>query len=128
MRFLPINNSPESPSTAAHVLLWVARLTGVAAIVPLMLIVFGEPGSGPSGAREWIYLVLFPFGFSAGYLLGWRWPLLGGFLSLACMAASLLVIQRVFDWKAYLIWAVLCVPAILYIVSGWRLRRDNPHT
>ena len=48
------------------------------AVVPVMLIAFGEPGSGPAGPREWVYLALFPFGFSAGYLLGWRWPLLGG--------------------------------------------------
>src|SRR4051794_24077516 len=30
---------------ARRVLLWTARLTGTAAIVPLMLIAFGEPGT-----------------------------------------------------------------------------------
>jgi hypothetical protein len=32
--------------TAARVLLWIARLAGTAAVVPLMLIAFGERGSG----------------------------------------------------------------------------------
>jgi hypothetical protein len=90
-----------------------------------MLIVFGEPGDGPSGPREWIYLALFPFGFSAGYLLGWRWPILGGGLSLACMFASLLLIDRTFDWRPYLIWAALSIPGVLYLIAGWKLRRPN---
>jgi hypothetical protein len=31
--------------------------------VPLMLIAFGEPGTGPKGIREWIYLALFRSAF-----------------------------------------------------------------
>jgi hypothetical protein len=90
-----------------------------------MLIVLGEPGSGPAGAREWAYLALFPFGFSAGYLLGWRWPLLAGCLSLACMATSWVVIGRVFDWGPYLIWGVLSLPGVLYVLVGLKLRSVN---
>jgi hypothetical protein len=108
----------------ARILLWIARITGIAAIVPLMLIFFGEPGSGPAGAREWIYLALFPFGFAAGYLLGWRWPIAGGCLSLACMAASLMVIGRTFGLGAYLIWGMLCIPGILFVLAGWMRRND----
>jgi hypothetical protein len=104
-------------------LLWSARLAGTAVIVPLLLIAFGESGTGPSGAREWVYLALFPFGFSAGYLLGWRWPLFGGCLSLACMAVSLVLIGRVLDVAPYLIWGVLCLPGILYVIAGSQLRR-----
>ena len=81
-----------------RLVLLIARLAGTAALVPLMLIAFGERGTGPAGPREWIYLALFPFGFSIGYLLAWRWPLLGGWMSLICMALSLIVIGRVFDW------------------------------
>ena len=112
----------SSVDTASRAALWVARLAGTAAIVPLMLIVFGEPGAGPSGPREWLYLALFPFGFSLGYLLGWRWPLLGGGLSLACMAASLVVAGRVFPPSAYLVWGVLSLPGVLYVLAGWNLR------
>lgn len=111
--------------TATQVLLWIARLSGLAAIVPLMLIVFGERGSGPAGVRVWVYLALFPFGFAAGYLLGWRWPLVGGCISLACMAASLVVIQMPFEWEPYLIWGVLCIPGFLYVIAGLRLRRES---
>lgn len=106
--------------TGARILLWIARLAGTAAVVPLLLNVFSEPG--PAAGREWAYLALFPFGFSAGYLLGWRWPLLAGSVSLACMAASLVVIGRVFDPRAYLIWGLLSAPGVLYVIAGLKLR------
>ena len=117
-----MNDSAGRGITTARVLHWIARLSGTAAVVPLMLIVFGEPGSGPAGVGEWVYLALFPFGFSAGYLIGWRWPLLGGCVSLACMALSLVVLGRVFDWSDYAIWSVLSVPGVLYVIAGLKLR------
>ena len=58
-----MNDSGGRGITAVRVLLWIARLTGTAVVVPLMLVVFGEPGSGPAGAKEWVYLALFTFGF-----------------------------------------------------------------
>ncbi|MFO0810774.1 MAG: hypothetical protein U0746_19260 [Gemmataceae bacterium] len=108
----------------ARVILWVARLAGIAAIVPLMLIVIFESGTGPASVRAWVYLALFPFGFSIGYLLGWRWPLLGGCVSLACMAASLLVLGRFVGVQPYLIWGVLSVPGVMYVVAGLMLRSE----
>ena len=115
-------------STAWQVVLWIARLAGIAAIVPLMLIAFGERGTGPSGWREWVYLALFPCGFSAGYLLGWRWPLFGGCISLASLVASLVVIDRTFDWGPYMMWGALSIPGVLYLIAGWKLRRTSSRT
>ena len=116
-----MNSSGGGRITAASVLLWIARLSGTAVVVLLMLFAFGESGSGPTAA-EWVYLALFPFGFSAGYLMGWRWPLLGGCVSLACMALSLVVLGRVFDWEIYATWSVFCVPGVLYVIAGSKLR------
>ena len=118
-----MSNSTGRGTVGTRVLLWIARLSGTATVALLMMMAFGESGSGPSGVREWVYLAFFPFGFSAGYLLGWRWPLLAGCLSLACMATSLVVLGRVFDLEPYLIWGVLSVPGALYVISGLRLRR-----
>jgi hypothetical protein len=69
-------------------------------------------------------LALFPIGFALGYLLAWRWPLVGGCISLACMAASLVVIGRTYAFRAYVIWGALCVPGIFYILAGWMMRTD----
>lgn len=120
-----MSNSRGRRMRIARIVHWIARLTAVAAIVPVLLIFFGEPGSGPAGPRERIYLALFPFGFALGYLLAWRWPLTGGCLSLACMAASLVVIGRTYALGAYLIWGILCVPGILFVVVGWMMRHDH---
>jgi hypothetical protein len=106
----------------SRVLLWTARLSGTLVVVFLMPFVLGGEESGPAGAAEWVSLALFPFGFSAGYLIGWRWPVVGGCVGLACMALSLVVIGRVFDWSDYAIWSVLSVPGVLYVIAGLKLR------
>lgn len=107
-------------------ILWIARLTSIAALTPVLMILVGEPGTGPHGARAWIYLALFPVGFSAGYLFAWRWPVFGGCFSLVCMAASLAVLQRRLGFEPYLIWSILCVPGVLFVVAGWQLRKPWP--
>jgi hypothetical protein len=104
-------------------ILWVARVTSIAALAPVLIILVGEPGTGPHGARTWIYLALFPVGFSAGYLLAWRWPVAGGCFSLVCMVASLAVLQRTFGLEPYFIWSALCVPGVLFVIAGWKLAK-----
>lgn len=120
-----MNNSALRKISMARVLLWTARLTGTAVVGLLVLMVSTEWGNGPAGASEWAYLAFFPFGFSVGYLLGWRWPLLAGCVSLACMALSQVVIGRVFDFRAYVIWAILSLPGILYLFAGLRFRAQT---
>ena len=116
-----MSNSGGQGLTATGVLLWIARLSGTAVAVFLLPFAFGESGSGPTAAES-VYLALFPFGFSAGYLLGWRWPLLGGCVSLSGMALSLVVLGRLHDWDAYVTWSLLTVPAVLFVISGLKLR------
>ena len=112
----------RTSTKATRLLWWIARITSIPVILLLVLMVTGEEAAKPAGA-EWIYLALFPFGFSLGYLAGWRWPLWGGIISLACMAISQIVTGRVFDSTAYLIWAVFCVPGVLFILAGLKMCR-----
>ena len=123
---MTMNDTLQHSDIVWRVILWVARLSAIAALVPVLLILVGEPGTGPASAREWVYLALFPIGFSIGYLLGWRWPLMGGCLSLACMAASLLVIGRIIGLSAYVYWGILSLPGILYVIAGWKLKTPKP--
>jgi hypothetical protein len=89
------------------------------------MILVGEPGSGPASIRGWLYLALFPLGFSFGYFIGWRWPTVGGAISLACMAASLMVIGKTLPLTPYLFWGVLSVPGMLFLIAGWQLRAQT---
>ena len=114
--------------TPARVVLWIARLLATLWFVFIAAQVIGEGGGFlPRGGRDFIAWMFFPIGFTAGYLLGWRWPLLGGCVSLAC-----LVLLPVLLWALhgrvvpniglYAPFAVLGVPGILYIIGGWLLR------
>jgi len=104
------------------ILSWIAKISALAAIVPILLILFGEPGTGPAGLRDWLYLAFFPLGFSLGYLIAMRWPIVGGCIGLACMAVSLLIVGRFFPISVYVIWGILCLPGILLITCEWKLR------
>ena len=103
-------------------LLWIARIFALAIVAVLIVMTIGEPGDRALTLGEWAYLFFFPFGFSVGYLLGWRWPLLGGTISLVCMAVSIVVIGRIFGWEAYVMWAMLSAPGVLYVLEGRKLR------
>ena len=114
--------------TPARVVLWIARLLATLWFVFIAAQVISEGGGFlPRGGREFIEWMFFPIGFTAGYLLGWRWPLLGGCVSLTC-----LVLLPVLLWALhgrvvpniglYAPFAVLGVPGILYIIAGWLLR------
>jgi hypothetical protein len=103
-------------------LLWFARISSLFVVVLLAVMLSGENGSGPTG-KEWAYLAFFPFGFCLGYLLAWKWPLVGGALSLLCMVASQFAIGRIYDMDAYMAWAMLSVPGVLFVIAGWKQRR-----
>jgi len=92
---------------------------------PVLMIFFGEPGSGPANVREWIYLALFPCTFAIGYWLAWRWPVTGGILSLVCMAASLFVTGAVFPPSVFLIWSVISLPGAICVLAGLKLRQTS---
>ena len=102
---------------------WLARISSVAVVILLVVMLTGENGSGPTG-RDTLYLALFPVGFSLGYLIGWRWPLPGGVISLSCMALSLFVVGRTFDLETYMGWALFSLPGVLFVFAG--LRSNGP--
>jgi len=120
-----MNDSGSRKSTGTGKgLWWIARISGTAVVLLLLMMFTGDEASLPSGA-EWIYLTFFPFGFSVGYMIGWRWPFVGGVVSLVCMAMSQVVTGRVFNLQAYMIWGVLSVPGLLYVIAGWKLRKPE---
>ena len=97
-------------------LVWTARLAAVAVVLLLVLMASEGHGGGPAGWREWGYLALFPVGFSLCYLAALRWSRAGAMGAIACMIGSQLVIGRTFDATAYVIWALLCLPAVLLLL------------
>lgn len=122
----PTTPTVTAAERSAGPLLWIARVSGTAIAALLIAMLAGPEGMGAGRAptvAEWVYLAFFPLGFSAGYLIGWRWPVAGGGFSLACMAISLAVARVPFDWQPYVIWGLLSVPGVLYVLGGRRARR-----
>ncbi len=114
-----------APSQSMRAVLWIARIVSVIIVVFLVFMVVGYTvnpqgsGSGPN-MPEWFGLALFPFGLCIGYVIGWRWQLLGGAVSLICLVAFL-VLMRELDM--ILILSVVGIPAVLYIVYGIHRRQ-----
>ena len=111
-----------------RVVLWVARISG-AAIVGLMVCIGivgalkNPPEPGPTAA-EWIRLAFFPIGVCLGYVVAWRWHLLGGFVSVACLAAFFIAHavrgNVLYDDPGFY---VFVVPSALFIVYGFAFGR-----
>ena len=122
-----MNKEPYSADRAARVILWIARIWGILFVV--MVLVIGVAGAlnpdEPSPTpREWIGIALFPVGVSVGYALGWRWQLLGGTVSLGCLAAFFvwLLIERggIRAWPVFLLFGV---PGMLFVAYWFISRR-----
>ncbi len=105
-----------------RVFLWVAR--GLSALVILLFVLVLVAGLVdrseplPTG-REWLELSLFPIGMCVGYALGWRWQLLGGVVSLGCIASFLMMMalrgNSVFGVPAFYF---LAIPGVLLLLYG----------
>lgn len=124
-----MSGSSGSGMTPARIVLWTARSFAALWIVFFAAHVIGGWGEGgPRDGREFVVWMFFPIGFTAGYLLGWRWPLAGGCVSLACLVLHLVLLAALHGKVApsiglYAPFAVLGVPGVLFVIAGWLLRR-----
>lgn len=109
-----------TPSRSMRAVLWIARIMSAMIVVFLVFMVVAYTvnpmgsGSGPT-VTEWFGLALFPFGLCVGYVIGWRWQLLGGAIGLVCLAAFLFLMR---ERDLTPIISAVGVPAVLYIVYG----------
>ncbi len=76
-------------------------------------------GSGPT-VTEGFGLAFFPIGLCVGYVIGWRWQLLGGAISLVCLAGFLLLMR---ERDMIPVISIVGIPAVLYVVYGVYRRR-----
>jgi hypothetical protein len=98
------------------VLLWTARILAATLVLFVGLFIIGyainPQGDGsPPGLPEF---ALFPIGVMVGLALGWRWQLLGGIVTAACMVVFLVLMGE--SLLETPIFAVFLVPAVLFII------------
>ena len=97
---------------------WVARIWSVAAIVLILGFIVGE-GLNPSGWREWLGLLMFPFGISAGMILAWRHERLGGSITIGCLLCFYLFYRLTAGvYPRGLAWFLFSAPGFLFLLSS----------
>jgi hypothetical protein len=78
---------------------WLARIWSIASIGFVLLIVVGEliyPHSPPpTTIRDWVGLILFPFGTCLGLVLAWRWEGVGGAIAAGSLLGFYLVMWMI---------------------------------
>lgn len=119
-------STPVPSPAGAATLRWSARLLSLLIIGALLLFVFGEGlDLLRLTRREMLLFACFPAGMIAGFLLAWRWPGVGGLLSVLSIAAFY-GIHLALDGKlprgpAFLVFST---PAILFLVESLLHRRN----
>ena len=117
-----MESGAETGPQDLHYCLWITRIAALL-IVALALLWVAGYSSNPAGfdpsRMDASELALFPFGMCLGYLMALRWPLLGGGLSLACLAVFV-------GGKQELIYVILfgplSLPGVLFFFYGMYLR------
>ena len=102
---------------------WTARLLGALLVIMIIVIAIGEGMPNPFTQPFDVQLGFFALTLIVlGILVGWRWELAGGVLSLAgwCLFfGSVIGIKRLNVFVS-----LLALPGILYLISA-RLRRHK---
>ncbi len=104
---------------------WTARVWSVASVALVVAFIIGE-GNNPSGPKEWLGFLFFPFGISVGMILAWWKEGLGGSITVGSLLASY-VVRLTFTgtfpkgWA----WLAFAAPGFLFLVSSYLSRRPR---
>lgn len=112
---------------AGRALLWTARISGglmVAVLAFVMIVNIANPtGEALPSGWEWFGLAMFPLGVFIGYVLAFRWAMVGGITVLACLAAWLIYVE--FASGILFIAAIVAAPAVLHVIYAANARQEG---
>lgn len=111
-----------SPSSAAGVLRWIARMLSLGVFAILGAFAFGEGTPRPA---DWLLLACFPIGPVLGLMLAWWREILGALLTLASLAAFYLLCIAEGRAPVGPYFAILASPAALFLLAGLLRRRTR---
>ena len=124
-----MTDSRTSPLSALRTVRRIARAWSIASLAFLLVILVGElmlpHAEAPSGLRDLLGLLFFPFGTCLGMVLAWRWEGLGGAITvgsvLAFYATLGLIDERLPRGPFF---ALLGAPGVLFLLS-WAMTRAS---
>ncbi|WP_420632341.1 DUF7670 domain-containing protein [Candidatus Leptofilum sp.] len=106
---------------------WLARLGSLASLGLLLLFFFGEEMNFATLTPTEIWgLLFFPLGITVGMLLGWRWEIFGGSVTIL----SLMVFYKVMyaasgEFPDGLWFLIFALPGFLFLFCGLRSRKPQ---
>jgi hypothetical protein len=108
-----------------RVTILITKIVGTlfAAFLIFMMIGYAVNPQGESGGGlpdEWLLMIFFPIGLCVGYLISWRWTLIGGIISIGCIVVFLIAERQA---VLFGVMALLGAPAVVLIICGWLKRR-----
>jgi hypothetical protein len=114
-----------------RVLRWVARIAASLSAALMLLIFVGEGIAGGSApllrltGRETALMVAFAAAW-LGLVLGWRWELVGGLLTVGAMVAFYLLD---YAWSGSFprgpYFLLFFSPSLLFLYCGWQTRKES---
>ncbi|WP_420643585.1 DUF7670 domain-containing protein [Candidatus Leptofilum sp.] len=106
---------------------WLARLGSLASLGLLLLFFFGEEMNLAQLTTTEIWgLIFFPLGITVGMLLGWRWEILGGSVTVLSLLAFYKVMYAANGRFPTGIWFyIFALPGLLFLYCGLCERRPR---
>jgi hypothetical protein len=118
-----MENRNENTVLIRQVIRLTARILSIVVIGVELLLLIGE-GLYPSTTMEWIGLLFFPIGISAGMVLAWWKEGMGGMITAGSLVAFYVIhYLSVHTFPKGLGWFAFSVPGFLFLLY-WYLTRD----
>jgi len=111
----------EDEALPMYLVRWTARILSLGILFLLILFMFGVDGiNGKVTTSEWTGLAFFPIGIAVGFLIGWKYELLGGIISVTSLACFYLIYGlRITGQLPRGAWfAAFTFPGFLFLVYG----------
>ena len=108
------------PNRFITLLRWLARLSSLVSLAFLLLFFFGEEMTfAQLTSSEILGLLFFPIGITVGMLLGWRWEVLGGCLTVLSLLAFYKVMYAANGRFPEGIWfSLFAFPGLIFLFCG----------
>jgi hypothetical protein len=105
-----------------RVIRWTARIISIVIIGLELLLLMGE-GIYPTTTIEWLGLLFFPLGISAGMVLAWRREGFGGSITVGSLLAFYVIhLASTNTFPEGWGWFLFSVPGFLFLLCWYRSR------